>query len=493
VAVRPQALASDLLSIIADDEERLERIDSYINGIQDEPYMPDNADGEYRLLAKRAVSNWMPLIIGTPAQALYVDGFRPSRSTTKTDDRSTPEWKHWQNSSLDARQLAIHRAALGYGHSFTVTEKRNGKVITKGLSPLRTAALYEDAANDNAPRAALTITKYPVAENNKTTPGEARLWTEQHEFKVLFDALSDEQKVRIVGKKSHGAPECPVTRFACAVDLEGRTVGVVEPMIPLQNRINQTVFDLLVTQTFASFKVRWVTGMAPPMQMRMLDADGVETTDPTLAVDVVPRIDNNGNPVPSPIDHNARRFLFAEDSDTNFGTLDETPLDGFISSIDMSIRHLAAVSQTPPHYLLGQIANLSAEALTAAETALSRKVAEFRSAFGESWERVFRIAGAMAGDTGVFEDMAGEVLWRDMESRSLAQSADALGKLSDALEIPKRGLWSRVPDVTQNEIKQWNDLREEDDLDGRMADALQRASQLNDGNTKQPDTGGAAA
>jgi len=30
--------------------------------------------------------------------------------------------------------------------------------------------------------------------------------------------------------------------------------------------------------------------------------------------------------------------------------------------------------------------------------------------------------------------------------------------------------------VTQNEIKNWKELREEDDIDGQMADALHRAS-----------------
>jgi hypothetical protein len=484
MAVKPLNLASDLLSIIEDDSDRLERIDNYTKGVQDEPYMPDTADDEYKLLAKRAISNWMPLIVGTPAQALYVDGFRPSRTKAGDDTRSSAEWKHWQDSGLDARQLAIHRAALSYGHSFTLTEKKKGKIVSKGLSPLRTAALFEDAANDIAPYAALTITQYPSIVNGKTKRGVARLWDGKSEYKVLFESLEGEQKISIVNRVSHGCPECPVTRFASAVDLEGRTVGVVEPMIPLQNRINQTVFDLLVTQTYASFKVRWVTGMAPPMQMRMLDDDGEETTDPNLAVDVVPRVDNNGNPVPQNINHNARRFLFAEDPDSKFGSLDESPLGGFIESIDMSIRHLAAVSQTPPHYLLGQIANLSAEALTAAETALARKVEEFRNAFGESWERVFRIAGAMDGDLEVFDDAAGEVLWRDMESRSLAQSADALGKLAEALDIPRRGLWHRVPDVTQGEIKTWTDLREDDDIDGQMANALQRASAF--GTTTSP-------
>jgi hypothetical protein len=287
------------------------------------------------------------------------------------------------------------------------------------------------------------------------------MWDATYRYDVDFGSMSDQDDVKVTTRIKHGASECPVTRFAASVDLEGRTVGVIEPMIPLQNRINQTVFDLLVAQTYGSFKVRWVTGMAPPVQR---DEDG----------DMV--LDEQGNPIPLPINHNARRFLFAEDEDVKFGSLDETPLGGYIESIDMSIRHLAAVSQTPPHHLLGQIANLSAEALTAAETSLQRKIEEFRHSFGESWERVFRLAAELAGEELSAEDFHGEVLWRDMEQRSLAQSADALGKLAEALEIPKRGLWRRVPGVTQNEIEEWEDMREQDDSVGLLAGALTRAS-----------------
>lgn len=468
--VSPVALASELLTIIHEDSARLERIDNYLHGVQDEPYMPKNADAEYKHLAQRAVSNWMPLLVGTPAQALYVDSFRPSRKTDA--EHGTPEWEHWQESRLDARQAAVHRAALTYGHAFALTEKSKKGIRTKGLSPLRTAALYEDAANDNDAVAALTIVSYPKGKEK----GIARLWTEKHEYKVVFEALHGEQKITTPKKKSHGAPECPVTRFAAAVDLEGRTVGVIEPMIPLQNRINQTVFDLLVAQTYASFKVRWVTGMAPPMEKVWVKADGQ-----VYPGDVDPENPPEGVTLhmqPKAMDHNAKRFLFAEDDQVKFGSLDETPLDGFIKSIDMSIRHLAAVSQTPPHHLLGQIANLSAEALLAAETSLSRKVEEFRKGFGESWERVFRLAGALGGDDAVYEDFGGEVLWRDMEQRSLAQSADALGKLAESLEIPKRGLWTRVPGVTQGEIETWTELREDDDIDGQMAAAISRAGTL---------------
>jgi hypothetical protein len=455
----PRAVARQLLATLDRDMPRLQRIDDYVQGQHDDPYMPAFADDEYRLLAKRSTSNWMPLLVGTPAQALYVDSFRRGRSVQAFQPAGPlPEWAHWQRSRLDARQAAVHRGALTFGHSFALTEKtRAGKVQTKGLSAMRTAALYEDPANDDTPYAALTVTRRPGGD----TPGVARMWDASTEYRVTFTAYGDADRVRVSVVRKHGASECPVTRFAAAVDLEGRTVGVVEPMIALQNRINQTVFDLLVAQTYASFKVRTATGMAPPIRR---DADGE------------PVLDDNGQPIPLPVNVNAKRFLFAEDPDVTFGSLAETPLGGFIDSIDMSIRHLSAISQTPPHHLLGQIANLSAEALLAAETALSRKIEEFRKSFGESWERVFRVAAELDGNTTSADDFAGEVLWRDMEMKSLAQSADGLGKLADSLGIPKRGLWSRVPNVTATEISEWEQIREDDDAELQLAQSIRRAT-----------------
>jgi len=446
-------IARQLLGILDKDRIKLLRIDKYVRGDHDDPYMPADADEEYKLLAKRAVSNWTPLLITTPCQALYVDGFRRGVAATGSDGREIgrldSEWDHWQRSRLDARQLAVHRGALGFGHSFTLTERTKGRVITKGLSALNTSAVYEDPANDIEPQAALTVTAWPADKKL----GTARLFVGPIELAVTFKDASDPKSVRVTRfVKRHATTECPVTRFAAAIDLEGRTLGVVEPMIQLQNRINQTVFDLLIAQTYGSFQVRTVTGMAPPMKLKAVVNEAGEPTG-----EMEPEFDTAGRPVMEKVKVNASRFMFAESDKARFDSLEPTPLNGYIESIDMSIRHLAAISQTPPHHLLGQIANLSAEALQAAETSLARKIEEFRKSFGESWERVFRLAAELDGDTATAEDFHGEVLWRDMEARSMAQTADALMKLGE-LGVPQRGLWRRIPNVTQTELNSWEEM-----------------------------------
>lgn len=467
----PKTLAADLLQIIADDEPRLDRIDNYAQGIQDEPYMPSNADQEYLLLAKRSITNMMPLVLASPAQALYIDSFLPSRKVGPKEGRTTPEWKHWQKSGLDARQLAIHRAALTYGHSFTVTEKKGNKTITRGLSPLRTSALFRDAANDINPYAAITVIQMPRGK----TKGTATMWDDSKVYTVRFGSLEDPKSITVEAGKRHGSDENPVTRFAASVDLEGRTTGVVEPLIPVQNRLNQTVFDLLLAQTYTSQEVRAVSGMAPPMK-EVWVFNGQQYDEPQVDENDQPLAGWTQKLVPVPMNHNASRFIFAEDKDTKFTTLPGGELGGLISSIEMSIRHISALSQTPAHFVLGQIANLSAEALQAAETALSRKVDEYRSSFGESWERVFRLAGVLAGDTAMADDFEGEVVWRDVEARSMAAIADALGKLRQNVDAPARGLWEMIPGITQTQLTRWEELREEEDVEARQAEALSRGT-----------------
>lgn len=360
---------------------------------------------------------------------------------------------------MDARQSAIHQSAITYGHSFTVTERdKKGKIITRGLSPLRTAAVYEDPANDIVPAAALTIKKCPSFDGKgNPVSGVAVMWDDTFRYDVSFQ---HDDKVTVSKGKKHGASECPVTRFAASVDLEGRTLGVVEPIIPVQDRINQTILDLLVAQSGGAYVTKTITGMAPPL---VLNPDGT------------PKIGDDGRPIPAPINMNAKRWLFAEDENVKFDSIEATPLAGYVEAAELAVRQFSSKSQTPPHHLLGQIANLSADALRAAELSLSRKVASFQKAFGESWERVFRIAGELNGNMEIAEDVHGEVLWRDMDATSISATADALVKLKE-VGVPVQGLWPRVPGVTQGELERWAELADSENLAGDLMKSINRAT-----------------
>ncbi|UQA94922.1 phage portal protein [Streptomyces halobius] len=452
----PVELAELGFSRLRADRERLDRIDRYMRGEHDGPYIPRSATEEYKLLAKRAISNWLPLLVKTPSQAMAVDGYRRSAGPDGDTPEETPaEWRAWQDNRMDARQTPVHRAALTYGQAFATVLRDSAdpaRPVIRGVSPRLLYASYEDPAADALPLWALQVETVPDAEGV-----EARAWLYDatHVYDVLVGGKGGPQ---LLAFRPHGMGVCPVVRFAPDIDLEGRVTGVVEPMIPIQDRVNQTVFDLLVSQTFGSFKVRTISGLAPEFRR---DPETGEILH-----------DAAGRPQVIPIQADASRFLVAPDADTKFSQLDETPLSGFLDAIELATKHLAALSQTPPHYLLGSMVNLSAEALAAAESALSRAVDEYKHSMGESWELVLSLCATVGGAE---PDPRAEVLWKDAESRSLAQTVDALGKAVQMLNVPARAMWSRIPGVTARDVEEWAQIQEADDPGLRMADAMASA------------------
>jgi len=446
--------ANAALKGLQKDRTALDTIDAYIRGKHAGPYTPRSASQEYKLLAQRSISNFLPMVVAAPSQALSVEGYHRSGSS-----EDAPEWRSgWQRNRLDERQAAVYRAAITYGHSFVVTlpSATDPKAPSvRAVSPRCMWAAYQDPSSDEWPLYVLELPTLPGSDDTV----EGTFIDGTH----VYPVAATDSGVTLGAGKAHGMGVCPARRFAAQVDLEGRTTGVVAPLIPLQDRINQSVFDLLIAQTYGSFKVRTVSGMAPPLKR-----------DPQTGE---PLLDGDGNPIPKPITADSSRFLMAPDSDTKFNTLDETPLGGFIESIGMSLRHLAVVSQVPPHYLLGDMVNLSAEALAAAETTLMRMVAEFKRSFGESWEGVLRLCAHIAGEKEGAEDLSSQVIWTDAESRSLSQTVDALGKAAQMLGVPKRALWPRLPGFTDTDRSAWPAMAAEEDAAADLADSLTRAAE----------------
>ena len=226
-----------------------------------------------------------------------------------------------------------------------------------------------------------------------------------------------------------------MVRFLHDIDLDGEmdVSGVAEPLIPLQDQINTTTFNLLMSQQYASFRQRWVTGMVPD--------------------------DEEGRPR-EPFRSGVDRLFVAEDADTKFGEFSETALAPILDSREASIRHMSTISQVPPYHLLGAVANLSAEALAAARDGLDRAISELQSVLSEPYKQTLRLAGLAAGNETAWEDRTSTVVWRDTSARAFAATADALGKVAQMLGVPATELWSRIPGVSAEEVARWKAVAE---------------------------------
>jgi hypothetical protein len=411
--------------------EKLDKLANWARGEQPD-YLIQNANREKRALLKLAKTPWLGLVVTHFTQALFVDGYRAEGSK----ENSRGPWQTWNANNMQARQIAIHRAALTYGYSYARVlpgEALDGsnQAEIRGVSPRRLLALYEDQVNDEYPRYALEL-----ANNGKTV----RLYTDEFFYELKMPSPGNFPNEQNIKKVRHGVGVCPFVRYVNQMDLDGFTMGEVEYLVPVASKIDKTDYDRLLAQHYNSWKVKTATGIDDLTE----DAseDDVNRAKLILAHDDI---------------------LMHGNEQARFGTLPETSLDGFISAHTQDVEILATNAQVPVWVLNGALANLSGDALTAATKSTIQKLYERQITFGSAHNQLLRLAAHVEGDDAGARDFTASVSWQDTSVRSLAQAVDAYGKAATMLGMPKEFLWGLIPGITKSDVEQMREHYNDDD------------------------------
>jgi hypothetical protein len=435
------------------EQIRLRRIANYVRGRQDPPYTPRGVNAEYRWIAKKARRNFLPLVISVISENLHVDGYKPSGTTANQlaqPQTPQPEWQAFRANRMVSRQHGVHRAVIKYGSAYTVVlpgqmtsdEEQPANVpVIRPISPRRMTAFYADDVDDEWPQFAIEVNIINLPKG--TAKMLVYVYDEVNRYILTGDAspnmtnsslqLAKPDDVLLNGQPvlaAHGMGVCPVVRFLYEVDLDGEEdcVGEVEPIMPIQDQINFDTFNLMISTQFAAFRQRWVTGMAP------VDEEGREQTPFRPGVD---------------------RVWASDDPATKFGEFGETGLTPYSAVREDGIRHMSTLSQIPPYHLLGQVANMSAEALAAARDGLDRKIEELQAGMTDPWRNVFRLTSLASGNKDGWNDLFGTIVWRDTSARAFGATIDGLTKIAQMLGVPAEELWARIPGATADDVASW--------------------------------------
>jgi hypothetical protein len=400
---------------------RLAYFEDYYKGIHAPPYEPDTATREFSVLVGRSVTNITRLIVHTLTQRLVVDGFRSSNTTME----DAPQWEWWQANGLDARQKALYDETAKHGYAGCMVMPGDSAPVMRPVSALEWWIGFDDYSDD-WPFLALKQGE-PMPKEPTTT--DFTMWHVLDEANRYFVRFGGDKSVQIQEISEHGLGVVPIVPFRNQWQLTRYPEGEIEPAIAIQDRLNQTVFDLLVAQTYAASPQKWATGMVLPT-------------------------DSNGKPIVD-LRAFAKSLWSTSSEEAKFGSLPEANLGNIVKAIEQSLRMYGLATQTPPHYLLGDLVNLSAEALLAADTTLAKKVGDHQMLFGEAWEQTFRLAGVAAGNEDAASDQEAQVWWRDTEPRSIAQQVDAMVKLVQGMGVPPEALWEKVPGTTGADLQLW--------------------------------------
>lgn len=439
------------------ERSQLSLIRRYWKGAQNLPILvPPDAPREMKVLARIARVNVCKIVVDSLSQSLFVGGFRVDENDSGT---SSEIWKTWQANKLDARQTPIHRAAHAYGTSYAVVLPGEPYSVIRGVSPRKMTAVYTD---DDA--------SWPTAALERCNPRGTvwKLYDEEAVYTIgrPTSVKSNSSALEFIGSEIHDAGVVPVVRYLDEDDLDDdddveldQTIfwpgmrtpmrGQIAPLMSLQDQIDVTTFGLLVAQWWGAFRQRYVIGWTAPSESALVKASM------------------------------ARMMTFAdapaesgdEAGGIKVGEFGQTTLDGYIESREASLKHAATLSQTPVHELVGDLVNLSAEALAAAEQGHERKVEERKTGLGESHEQTLWLAGKYQN---IDVPLDAEVVWRDTSARSFAATVDGLGKLATMLGVPEQELWERIPGVTQQDVERWKAQAATGDAFDRLAQLLDK-------------------
>lgn len=435
--------------VINEDLDDYCLFDDYHAGRQQHPYTPKWADPEMQEINRRSITNLMQLAVRIPAQMTFMDG------CVRGKDSAPKEWKTgYVDTGFSAMQKTLATTALKYGQAWVGVENLGvGKPTPKIYATKNSVGVFTDPLNDTYPLYFVTILSQPRDKNN---PGAAIYMDAEQ---VIHYKITDKDWVQDGKPIKHALGVCPAVRFYADIDDEGRTFGIIEGLIDLQDAVNQAKRNLLRNNAYGAEKVRYASGVAGELER---DADGNAIKD------------TNGEYIYKPVALSGDRLLSSPNEGARFGAVDETPADGFIATMEELIREFAVAAQIPPHALLGNLSNLSAETLVAALGQTLRFVFTLQTTWGQAHRALLRLMALDLGTISPTEEYDAEPQWRDMSDRAFGAIIDGLGKMSAMLGIPRKALWRWIPGVTGGEIETWEEGYEEE-----QEELMERSFQMN--------------
>ena len=378
----------------------------------------------YRRFQRMSRMNLLQQVVNAVGSRLAVEGVRMG-------DRSADEdaWAIWQESAMDAQQSMLMDVALyagiGYLSVWPDADLPSGirmssehpAEVTHELMPgslhKRAAALkvYPDEINDEWVATLWLPDTVAVWRTKGESWGSWTMWEQTDEYANPFN-------------------EVPIVPLPNNPTMRGGWRSEMSDGIPLQEIINQTLLNLLVAQEAVAFPQRWATGLE-------LEKDA------------------NGNPK-RPFKSGPDGLWVAEDEGVKFGQFAESRFDGYLGVLQEAVNAMSSVTSTPTFALSAKLSvPPSAEALSAMESSLVKKVEDRQRVFGEAFEDGFRLAFKMLGDPRA-NAMDAEVIWRDPRIKSDAAIADFVTKAA-SVGVPQEALWEKLG-ASPQEIVRWKGM-----------------------------------
>jgi hypothetical protein len=414
---------------LKDQRETFELFDAYYCGKPARlPWLAEQARDEFSRLLSLSNSNYMGLVVDAMVERQVVEGFRIGKNLAG----DMPTWDIWQANNLDASSdQVLLEAAIG-GCSFLLVappEPDGDYPLIYAEHPTQATVEYQPGSGRRRRAAGLKVWQDDWSDLRMATLylPDAIYKFQAPKPKYGASVSDPEWKPREVRGEPWPAPnplkEVPLVEVANNPRMLTGGVSELADVISIQDRVNKTLADRLMTQDFGAFPQKWAKGYPEH------DADG------------------NANR----IDIGRDRMVTSDAAETAFGQWDAAPLDPYSAAKREDVKDIASRTRTPAQYLLGEMSNVNGETLKASESGLVSKVRQRNRTSGEGMEDAMRLARKAAGKSDGTEQI--ETKWRNPEFRTEGELVDSLVKMS-TIGVPNEALWERWG-ASEIEIDRW--------------------------------------
>lgn len=378
-------------------------MNAYRDLVDDVHDQPDSAESsrKFQRMAGLATTNLTGLAVEATAERMTVEGVRIGDDPDSDKD----VWDNiWQRSNFDEGSQDATTAALVYSRSFVSVSPPD----SSGFAGLH----YEDPRQvvlsylpDGSRGPALK-----VFTDEWTGTTFATLYTDDLIVKMQQQGTPGNGNVRWLARPM--GKEAAVSRnplgqvpfFELQNKLTGQVRSEIAPLVIPQRRLNQIIFNTDAVAEYGAFRQKWATGIE------------------------VPRDPDTGKPV-APFEAHVAKLFVSEGTDAKFGDFGSSDMKPYIELAQDVAAHMSRLSRVPITYFLSNVSNLGGDALALLISGLVLKCQRRVKGYEPAFEGAVRLALQSMGDPRANAANI-EVKWADMETRSMAQSADAAVKLT---------------------------------------------------------------
>lgn len=416
--------------------------DAYYRGDHPLPWLAAEAEEEFRRILKMTRSNYMGLVCDATAERIMLEGFRVGTS----EDADEEMWRIWQANNLDSDfdQGILEALINGQSYMLVAPNQRDPKTPHVWVEhPSQCIVEYEPGWGRNKAAAGLKLWVDDWTGRLCATlylpEGIYKYESEQKSQSLVLSAATNVRwRPREVTGEEWGSanPMGEVTLVELPNNPRLLSGGVSElaDLTDIQDRVNKTIADRLMTQDYGAFPQKWAKGW--------------------------PLKDDDGNNQPG-IHAGRNRVVTTDSADADFGQWNSAPLDPYSAAKREDVKDIASRSRTPAQYLLGELSNVNGSTLQASESGLVAKVKQRRRPYGEGLKQVGRLVRTAAGAANL--EQLVQPIWSDPQFRTEGELVDALVKMRE-LDVPPEALWERWG-ASPSERKRWREWNEANKVD----------------------------